>query len=470
MKGAVWLALAPAALALGCAASRPAYAPRPTPVPVADLAGRPEHLVLISVAGLTPDRYLAGETMPALRAFAAAGVAAEAVEVVAPAAAYPAHASLLTGVAPAAHGVVADRLLGPHGVRRVPPRHASQLRAPTLWQRVAESGGSVAAFDWPTTTGAQIASLLPDVEPERAGEEWAGLAAAASTGWVKARVEGAPAAAAEPGAARDALLVDLACAAFAESPRFVLLRLRGAEAALARGGPRALEAAAAFTEVDGEIERLVRCVERAGRLAETAFAVAGDRALLATHTVLRPNVWLRDAGFLPAQGRWQAIARSNGGSAFVYASEAGTAVRARQRLEAEARESGAFRVVSAEEMIARGTDPGAWFGLEAEPGYAFEDGAQGEALAPSAFHAAGGQLALAPERATGFVAFGRGVRRGLGVPRMTQLDVAPTLAALLGVPLEPAVGRVLVGLLRVGPDAAAGPQPETPAGDAPGGR
>ena len=59
-----------------------------------------------------------------------------------------------------------------------------------------------------------------------------------------------------------------------------------------------------------------------------------------------------------------------------------------------------------------------------------------------------------PAQRTGFVAFGRGVRRGLDVPRMTQLDVAPTLAALLGVPLEPTSGRALVGLLRVGPAGA----------------
>jgi hypothetical protein len=34
---------------------------------------------------------------------------------------------------------------------------------------------------------------------------------------------------------------------------------------------------------------------------------------------------------------------------------------------------------------------------------------------------------------------------------MRQLDVAPTLAALLGVPLDGASGRVLVGLLRLAP-------------------
>jgi hypothetical protein len=423
--------------------------PRREPPPIADAAGRPAHLVLISVAGLTPDRYLDGDWMPVLAALARVGVAAEDVEPVAPAAVYPAHATFVTGVAPADHGVVADQLIGERGVRGAPPAHASQLRAAALWQRVAEAGGTVASFDWPTTTGASIASLLPDVTPLRAGERWATLAAGASTDWIAERVRAAPPAANAPGPARDALLVDLACAALAQGPRLVLLRLRGPEPPLLAGGPRSDAAAGAFGAVDAELERLLRCAGEAGVLPQAAFFVAGDRAIEPVHTALRPNVWLRDGGWITAQGRWTALVRSNGGSAFVYANEARTALQARQRLEAAAQETGAFRIVSADEMIARGADPDAWFGLQAEPGFAFESDTAGAVLAPAGARGAGGWLAGRAPPGVGLVAFGRGVRRGVFVPRMHQLDVGPTLAALLGVPLEAASGRSFVGLLRL---------------------
>jgi hypothetical protein len=451
-----WLALAAAAAFFACAgwAPAPRLAPLEGLLAESDADGPPAQLVLVSAAGLTPERYLADAGMPTLAALAAAGVAAAGVEPVVPAAAYPTHATLVTGVAPAQHGVVADRLLGERGVRLARARHASGLRAPTLWQRVAEGGGAVAAFDWPTTLGAEIASLLPDVAPERAGESWQKLVARSASAWVAERVEAAPAEVAEPGAARDALLVDLACAALSQSPRLVLLRLRGAEVALAAEGPRAASVEPAFAQLDWELARLVRCAGRSGRLAETAFVVVGDRALLTTHTAVRPNVWLRGEGLIGAQGRWTALARSNGGSAFVYASDARAALQARRRLEAAARETNAFRVVSAEEMIQRGADPEAWFGLEAEAGFAFEDDRLGAALAPARSRAAGGYLREGEDQRTGFVAFGRGVRRGLDVPSMSQLDVAPTLAALLGVKLEPTAGRALVGLLRVAPAGA----------------
>jgi hypothetical protein len=451
-----WLPLAAAAVFFACAAGP--IGPRPAPIEgllgQSDADGPPAQVVLVSLAGLTPDRYRAGGAMPTLAALAAAGVAAAGVDPVVPAAAYPAHATLLTGVAPAQHGVVADRRLGERGVRRATVRHASQLRAPTLWQRVAEGGGTVAAFDWPTTTGAEIASLLPDLEPERSGEDWRKLVARSASAWVAERVSAAPDEVDAPGAARDALLVDLACAALSQSPRLVLLRLRGAEVAAAAEGPGGESAEGAFAQLDRELARLVRCAANSGRLAETAFVVVGDRALLTTHTAVRPNVWLRGEGLIGAQGRWKALSRSNGGSAFVYASEAGAALEARATLEDAAGRSHAFRVVSADEMIQRGADPQAWFGLEAEPGFAFEDDRLGAPLAPARSRAAGGYLRESADQRTGFVAFGRGVRRGLDVPRMSQLDVAPTLATLLGVPLEPTAGRALVGLLRVGPAGA----------------
>jgi hypothetical protein len=442
------------ALALGCVVpSAPPERIAALPA-LADGAGRPALVVLVSVAGLSPDRYESAGAMPDLARLASQGIAAEDVAPVVGAGAYPAHASLVTGTTPGEHGIVADRLLGERGVRRAQPSHASQLRAATLWQRVAEAGGSVASLDWPTTTGAEIASLLPDLAPQRSGERWSALALGSATKWIGERVRTAPAEVDQPGPARDALLVELACAAFAQAPRLVLLRLRGPEAALVTTGPDSPESAAAFAAVDELLVRLLRCAEQAGVLAQSAFVVTGDRAFAPVHTVLRPNVWLSEAGWITAQGRWRAYARSNGVSAFVYADEARTALDARQLLEARAGESGAFQVVGAEAMIAAGADPDAWFGLQAEPGFAFDDAYGGAALAPAPELASAGALLGAAAAPTGLVAFGRGIRRGVRVPRMTQLDVAPTLAALLGVKLEAASGRSLVGLLRVSGSAA----------------
>jgi hypothetical protein len=451
--------VATALLWVGCATPPPGPEPVvPAPVPTAPPSaigpsqpGKPSQLFLVSVAGLTA-RQVADGGLPTLAAMASSGVSAEAVEPVAPAQAYPAHATLVTGVDPPIHGISSERLLGERGVRAARNQHASRLRAPTLWQGVAERGGAAAAFDWPTTEGAPIAHLLPDVAPVRAGEMWHVLASAGATDWVRGSLSGAPEAG-RFGPGRDALVVDLACAVTARTPRpqLVLLRLSQSAPALMTAGPDSPEASAAFARTDAELGRLLRCLASAGVRDSAAVIVVGDASPVAIHTALQPNVALADAGLIERQGTsvrgWHAIARTNGGSSFVYARDAEAAVAARRALEVQATETGAFRIVSAEEMIARGADPEAWFGLEAVPGFAFGDATVGPVVTTTRARAAAGYLSPDAAEPPAFVAWGRGLRAGLRVPVLAQRDVAPTAALLLGVSLPGAEGRGMIGLL-----------------------
>ncbi len=441
-----------------CTGTRGSTGALQLPQPV---AGRPDLLALISVAGLDPARYRGDASgMPTLAALAREGVLALAVESVAPASEYPAHATLVTGSRPATHGIVADHRLGDHGVRRARYSHASLLRAPTLWQRAAEARRSVAALGWPTTIGAAIPMLLPEVDGAGVGQTWIDRLRGAATPQLlefASEAGGAGAAAAEPGPARDAVLVDVACrlAKASNPPGLLLLRLEQTRIPIALSGPDAPETRAAFAAVDAELARLLGCLEEVGRLASSAVVVVGDHGSIPVHTVLAPNAVLAAAGLLTPDRKsnnllgWMALARSNGGSAFVYADGEDDALLARRALEIEARRTGAFQVISAAQMLGQGADPAAWFGLEAEPGYAFSDAARGAALAPSALRAVGGYLPDRMEMDVGFVAWGRGLRSGVRVPRMSLADVAPTLAALLGVELPEAEGHALVGLLEV---------------------
>jgi hypothetical protein len=218
----------------------------------------------------------------------------------------------------------------------------------------------------------------------------------------------------------------------------------------------------AFAGADTELGRIAGCLERAGRLAESAWLVTGDAAVLAVHTQVQPNVALEAAGLLvPSPGsrtgvaRWEALARSNGASALVYARDSEAAVLARRALAEAAGQSLAFRVVSAEEMLALGVDREAWFGLDAKPGYEFGDGLRGGLLLiPSLAKGTAGALVPARGQRLGFVAWGSGIRAGLRIPELDQTDVAPTLAQLLGVVLPEGEGRPLVGLLGFQPVAA----------------
>lgn len=462
MKRAIALAIT-AALAIGCAGGR---APRegvdagslvlPAPAPA-----RPARLVLITVHGLVPQHYLASETppMPALAALARAGAAAESVLPAFPASAHPAHATLVTGVGAAEHGIGGDRRVTQDGVGPGFLDRATDLRAATLWQAAARQGVRVASLDWPSTGGAAIADLAPDLalEPGASWLEALGRVGAGRAAEMAGRAGGSAPENAVPGASRDAALVTMACALLVgeSPPGLVLLRLSQTRSALVRATPESPAARAAFTNVDAEIARLARCLDAAGLLETTGFAIAGDHGVAAAHTAIRANVALAEAGLLVpdalgAAQRWEAIARSNGGSAFVYATDDDAALLARRALEELANETGAFRVLSAQEMVTRSADPEAWFGLEAEPGFVFDDVAGGGRMAPASLASAGGYGPAEPRVATGLVLWGPLVRVGVRAPLLRQTDVAPTLAAWIGLDFASPRGRPVVGLFSGG--------------------
>jgi hypothetical protein len=449
-----------AAAAFGCASLRGPIALGPPELP--EPGQTPSRLVLVTLHGLAPSHYLAAEpVMPVLADLAMHGAAAEVMTTGVPATVYAAHATLVTGVDPALHGITGDRRLDERGISAFRLDQAADVQAQTLFTAIRGRHERVAALDWPSTGGAPIDDLAPDLELAE-GASWRETLARLGTGRVgelSLRIGAKDGATNRPGAERDTALVTLACGILTgdPAPRLLALRLSRTAEALASHPAGGQEAEAAFRKADADLGRLVRCLSDAGLLSMTAIAVAGDFGVAPVHTELRPNAVLAGAGLLVPAGdatqSWGAIARANGSSAFVYATDADSALLARRAADLFATETRTLRVLSAKEMVARGADPEAWFGLETEPGFVFADGTEGPPMRPSTV--ANGSVTAAGHEArgaTGFVAWGPGVRPGIRIPNMRQIDVAPTLAYWMSVGLEAAQGRALVGLFgRGGP-------------------
>jgi len=476
------LAVLGAALLAGCAqlglGSGPA-AP-PLPAPSGELRA-PSRVVMVSVTGLVPDVYrvppagtpgaagpdFAGAAMPTVARLAWEGIAAERVAPVVPVSSYPVHATLATGRTPSRHGVTADRLLGDRGSAWRVPSRRSPVRGQTLWQAVSATGRRVALLGWPGSSGAEVALSFPEVFLAAVGSGWpdwlADHASPALLDEVR-RHGGEEPDVAVPGAPRDALLVELACSALGSEapPALVMLHLSQAEPALLAAGPGSREVQAALEAADRGIARLLSCLEAEGFLDSTAVVVAGVHGARPVASAVSPNAVLAEVGLvIPAVDgvaiqHWRAFARSNGASALVYARSEEDARLARRALALAGRESGAFRVVPAATLAAAGADPEAWFGLEAESGHRFDDAISPPLVHPATVRGEWGQLEETAEVEPGFAAWGRGVRRGVRLPALRLTDVAPTVAALLGIALEAEDGQALVGALAL-PDVALPP-------------
>jgi predicted AlkP superfamily pyrophosphatase or phosphodiesterase len=113
-----------------------ACARAPEPAAPALPAARVPHVVVVSVDGLRPDA-LAAAPAPNLLRLAAEGAAAREARTVLPSRTLPSHASMLTGLSPAAHGITwnDDRV-----------RREGRVGVPTVFSLLEEAGVPTAAF------------------------------------------------------------------------------------------------------------------------------------------------------------------------------------------------------------------------------------------------------------------------------------------------------------------------------------
>src|SRR5579871_5713000 len=129
----------------------------------ADDTPRDRHVVLISIDGLRPEFYLSDDyETPTLKALAASGAKARGVEPVYPSITYPGHATIVTGVRPAKHGIVSNTRFGENGAELAWMWETKDLKARTLWQAAHEKGLKVAITEWPSSVGAEVDWLIPE--------------------------------------------------------------------------------------------------------------------------------------------------------------------------------------------------------------------------------------------------------------------------------------------------------------------
>lgn len=422
---------------------------------------RAQHVVLFSIDGLRPE-FCQDERwpMPTLQQFASEGAYAEAVRSVFPALTYPAHTTIVTGALPGRHGIGHNRPFEPHGQTGRWLWEASHIRVPTLWQAVRGAGGRTAAVSWPVTVGADIDWNVPDVWPVDGSDPMSVIRAATTPAGLFDELEReatGPLRAENFGIrrlTREDRVGAIAAYLFERyRPMLLLAHCIGTDHLqheLGRDNPMIRRAVGAADRAVGQV---LETVERLGLRERTAFVLTGDHGSAAVHTQLRPNCWLVQAGLMedrPDRGDWRATFFASGGSAFLVLRDPADREAAARALEAvNAQPKGVrslFRVLPKSDLEALGADPAAPFALCAAPGVEIHEGSSPPPLAAQA-GAAHGYLPDEPTMNTGFVAAGAGIRPGAVAPQMRLEQIAPLVAALLGIPFDAPDGVLLPGLL-----------------------
>ena len=414
--------------------------------------GRARHVVIISIDGLRPEFYLDDAwAAPELRALLNTGSHARAAEGVFPTVTYPNHATIVTGVRPARHGVLSNTIPTPAGTRGRWYEEVTDLRASPIWEWARAAGLTTAAVSWPVTAGARVDLLVPERDYYAQKEPLERLRADSSPGIFERLGVTPKAEMFKDVVLWDAFLTEMVTAMIRQArPNLLLVHLVQTDYFQHRVGREGAEPKAAVSRVDAHVGTIRHTLAEAGLADRSVIIVTGDHGFEDARRGVHPNVLLARAGLRgcpePGDG-WRATAYIAGGSAAILVNPPGdteTAAAAEKALRADAGD--AYTIVSRAALDALGALPNAAFAIAAAPGFAMGSGCRGSLLV-SASGGQHGYLPSHPRMPTGFIAAGTGVRAGVALERVRLVDIAPTAARLLGLAPPDVEGRVLDEIL-----------------------
>ena len=410
------------------------------------------HLVVISIDGMMPDAYVHpdahGLRVPTLRQLVAKGAYATAVEGVFPTVTYPSHTTMATGLLPAAHGIVANKPLDARGSNADGWWwYSEDIHATTLWDAVEAQHRRAALVSWPVTVGAHVTFLMPEYWRAGTADDQKLLRALSTPGLLERVAQEDPALWKQltPPKAEDASIFAIAKYLVAhEHPDLLMIHAAALDEAQHDHGPWSREALAAIENADMLIGDLLATLSAQPDWPRTTLVIVSDHGFAAIDHEVEPYVALAHHHLIELDDHGKTTsARAGvvlaGGTALFYLLDPSAAAE----LDAAVAElPGATRRVSRDELARVGADPGAAFALVAQSGYSFGGERTGALVIDKPGRGTHGWPPTDPAMASSFIAVGPGIAsHELGHIKM--LDIAPSLAAWVGVKLPQATGSAV---------------------------
>ena len=247
-------------------------------------------------------------------------------------------------------------------------------------------------------------------------------------------------------------------------PHLLLVHLLNTDGIHHRYGPETAASYTALALADCYVGQILDALEMAGIRKNTSLFVVADHGFSSVRHLLEPHVLFARAGLLQARGTANRIAKApamvvaEGGTGMIYLTDPATREADRKTVtQLLLGQEGVADVIGPDRYPALGLPvpeqnpqmPDLM--LLARDGYAVSDRAQGDNLVVpvtgDAEVGAHAYLASNPNMNALFVASGRGLKHGLKIGLLDNIDVAPTIAHLLGHELPGVDGKPISEIL-----------------------
>ena len=370
---------------------------------------------------------------------------------------WPNHTAMMTGVDPSRHGVLYNGLPvrtpgKPVRIEASVPKSELVL-APTVYDLAHKAGLKTAEVDWVAIQDApSIDFSFFEIPKAGARIPREMIEKGAVTSEMIERFTQAPI------TRRDEIWTEAALHILREHrPNLLLFHLLTTDSVQHRYGARSLGAQTALALADRQVQRVLDTLKDTALLNDATVMVVSDHGFVTAKRLIQPNAILKSQNLIRGT-ECDAWTIAEGGTAMVYITNE------QKRSELEKRLPEMFRgVEGVQQVIGAGQFPAHGFPppgpnsrmadvvLAAADGYAFGDKSDGPPVAdipPGASSGNHGYLRTNPDMRAIFVAWGNGIRPGSTVKQMRNVDIAPTIARLLGLEMKDIAGHTLTEILK----------------------
>lgn len=421
------------------------------------------YLIVISYDAFSEDNWEMASRLPNLSQLIKNGAYSTALKTVYPSLTYVVHTTMVTGVYPDKHGIYHNNPFQPF-VKEAEQRwfwYKKEIKAPAIYDALKKHHMKSAGILWPVTGRTAIDYNLPEIRAIkkenqvlkilRNGSPLYCLSLEKKFGRFRKGIE-------QP------FLDDFTTMCAVETiiknkPNLLLMHLIDLDDAKHQHGTDSPEVEKAIIRMDKRLGDIIQAVEKAGIKEQTTILVIGDHGQINIRYKVKLNQLLKEKGLIFEENgtmQWRAYLQSAGGSAYLHLRENDS--EAEQMALAVLNQAISEDCYGIEKIYQRAdldhdhVNPVARYMLEAKIGYCFDDDLDGPVVAP--IEASKDDLAThgyspdKPDYQCAFVASGAAIKNNFRLGEIQMVDIAPTMATILGIDFYDCDGRPLKEIFR----------------------